>query len=37
MINLKRTTNELLPVDLAKEADIADLLSKVEVDELVDR
>ncbi|WP_112275366.1 hypothetical protein [Lentzea terrae] len=35
--NLKRTTHELLPIDLATEPEIQDLLGQVEIGELVDR
>lgn len=37
VVNLKRTTRELLPVDLGNEPAITDLLCKVETDELIDR
>ncbi|MBA8929543.1 hypothetical protein BC739_006761 [Kutzneria viridogrisea] len=37
VVNLKRATHELLPVNLANEPAIADLVSRVETDELIQR
>lgn len=37
VVNLKRTTHELQPIDLSTEPAIRDLLSRVEVGELIDR
>ncbi|XVV00842.1 hypothetical protein ACQPW3_25875 [Actinosynnema sp. CA-248983] len=37
VINLKRTTHELLPIDLSGEPAMVELMSHVEIGELIDR
>ncbi|MFB9902391.1 hypothetical protein [Allokutzneria oryzae] len=37
VVDLKRTTRELLPIDLVKEPAIADLMARVEIGELIER